>query len=272
MDAQSPRHGRRVAIGLALAMLTAAGPARGASFRSANFAVEAPTAEAARRVGEQAETYRKSIAKAWLGRELAAWPAPCSIRVKLTGGEAGGLTTFDFAGGRVATQRMSVEGRLDRILASALPHEVTHTVFAAHFGGPMPRWADEGASLLSEDRRETDRHDRIAADSLARRAELPLARLFRMEEYPADPSGLMGFYGQGYSVSRFLIQMGGRPRFLRFVRDGEHSGWDAAARAHYGLADVQELDRAWRSWHQLLTAARPAPGPLVVNLADEPGR
>jgi len=30
----------------------------------------------------------------------------------------------------------------------------THTIIAAFFGGPMPRWADEGASLLSEDERE----------------------------------------------------------------------------------------------------------------------
>ena len=40
----------------------------------------------------------------------------------------------------------------------------------------------------------------------------------------------MGFYGQGYSISRFLIEMGGRPRFLRFVRDGTQAGWDAATR------------------------------------------
>ena len=70
----------------------------------------------------------------------------------------------------------------------------------------------------------------------------------------------MGFYGQGYSVSRFLVEMGGRPRFLQFVRDGMHSGWDAAARTHYGLADFRELDRAWRSWHKVdrLGSSRPA--------------
>ena len=34
----------------------------------------------------------------------------------------------------------------------------------------------------------------------------------------------MGFYGQGYSVSRFLVEMGGRPRFLQFVRDGQPVG------------------------------------------------
>src|SRR5271163_1212135 len=188
----------------------------GASFRSTNFAVEAPSRDVAQRVAEQAEACRNSIARAWLGHELAPWSNPCPIKVRLTEGEAGGLTSFGFTRARVTDQRMTVEGRLDRILASALPHEVTHTIFASYFGGPMPRWADEGASLLSEDGRELQRHDEIAADLLARRGEIPLSRLFIIEDYPRD---LMSFYGQGYSVSRFLVEMGGRPRFLRFIRE-----------------------------------------------------
>jgi hypothetical protein len=146
-------------------------------------------------------------------------------------------------------------------MASALPHEITHTIFAAYFGGPMPRWADEGASLLSEDLRERQRQDRIAEDLLGRRGDLPLTRLFVIEEYPSD---LMGFYGQGYSISRFLIEMGGRPRFLHFVRDGIKSGWDAATRTHYGLADVRELDRAWRAWHKVLAQSQPSRDPNAV--------
>lgn len=237
----------------------------GASARTPNFAVEAPTAEAAQAVARHAESCRRTIAQAWLGQELPPWPTPCPIRVKLTAGEAGGLTSFGFDRGRVSDQRMTVEGRLDRILASALPHEVTHTIFAAYFGGPMPRWADEGASLLSEDRRETDRHDQIAAGLLARRGQWPLARLFQIDTYPSDANGLMGFYGQGYSVSRFLIEIGGRPRFLQFVRDGSRTGWDTAARTHYGLADCDELDSAWRSWHTVVAAAHPPADPLVVR-------
>jgi len=140
----------------------------GASFRTPNFVVDAPTREIAKSVAERAETYRGEIAREWLGRELPTWASPCPVRVRITGGEAGGLTSFGFNDGRVTDQSMVVEGRLDRILASALPHEVTHTVFAAFFGGPMPRWADEGASLLSEDDRERQRHDEIAAVELLR--------------------------------------------------------------------------------------------------------
>ena len=242
---------RRVPAWIALALLPAL---TGASHRTTNFVVEATTPEVARQVAEHAEACRVSIAKAWLGRELPAWSTPCPVKVKLTRGEAGGLTSFGFSRGKVSDQSMSVEGRLDRILASSLPHEVTHTIFAAYFGGPMPRWADEGASLLSEDLREHQRHDQIVFDLISRRGNIPLDRLFTVEEYPAD---LMGFYGQGYSISRFLVEMGGRPRFLAFVRDGSRTGWDAAARTHYGLAGVHELDRAWRSWHKVTVENRP---------------
>jgi hypothetical protein len=241
----------------------------GASFRSANFTVDAPSRDAAQSVAERAEACRTSIARAWLGHELPTWHTPCPIRVRLTAGEAGGLTSFGFNQGRVTDQTMTVEGRLDRILASAIPHEVTHTIFASYFGCPMPRWADEGASLLSEDERERLRHDQISVDLVARHGELPLARLFVIEDYPKD---LMSFYGQGYSISRFLIEMGGRPRFLRFVRDGLKDGWDPATRNHYQLPNVRELDRAWRSWHRVVLQAQqtPAPGDTTASVNTAP--
>src|SRR5262249_22810919 len=83
----------------------------GASYRTANFLVEAPTPWAARRVAEHAESCRAAIARAWLGRELPNWSTPCPIRVRLTTGEAGGLTSFGFHQGRVTDQSMTVEGR-----------------------------------------------------------------------------------------------------------------------------------------------------------------
>src|SRR5262249_38028195 len=130
-------------------------------------------------------------------------------------------------------------------------------------GGRVLGGAEGGAALLREDVVERNRHDRISIDLVARHGEMPLSRLFVVEEYPSD---LMGFYGQGYSISRFLIEMGGRPRFLKFVRDGQHSGWDEATKTHYRLADVRELDRAWRSWHTVVAARQTPHDDLVVRV------
>lgn len=265
MDARILRHGVWMMVGM---VAISARTAEAARARTKNFQVDAPTQPAAEAVARQAEGLRKTIARAWLGRELPDWPQPCPVHVKLTAGEAGGVTTFDFAeGGGVRHQEIKVEGRLERILASALPHEITHTIFAAYFGGPMPRWADEGASLLSEDERELSIHDRIVLDLFQRRGEMPLGQLFQVEEYPSD---LLGFYGQGYSVSRFLIEIGGRPRFLRFVKEGMGGSWDAAARRHYGLGNCRELDRAWRSWHKVtLASGKPSKPPLIVRAQSD---
>lgn len=255
MDARrfGPVLARRVVILIAITIVPALGATAG-THRTANFAVEHASADVAKQVANHAEACRVSIARAWLGKELPDWTTPCPIRVKLTRGEAGGLTSFGFHKGKVSDQSMTVEGRLDRILASSLPHEVTHTIFAAYFGAPMPRWADEGASLLSEDVVEHNRHDQIVNALIGRRGQLSLDRLFTVEEYPED---LMSFYGQGYSISRFLVEIGGRPRFLAFVKDGSKTSWDAAARAHYGLAGTRELDRAWRAWHQVAIHDQP---------------
>src|SRR5262249_9227697 len=123
----------------------------GASFRTQNFVVEAPTPEIARRVGEWAEFYRKEKAQQWLGREMPNWTAPCPLTVTVTNRGSGGATTFDYRDDGSYGQQMQIEGSVDRLIASVLPHEVTHTVFAYYFRRPVPRWADEGGAVLSED-------------------------------------------------------------------------------------------------------------------------
>src|SRR5438105_1516135 len=120
----------------------------GAASRTPNFVVEAGNAQVAELVGKWAEYYRKEKAMQWLGHEMPPWSEPCPLRVSVTTGGAGGATSFNFMGGQV-WQTMHIEGPLDRLIASVLPHEITHTVFAHHFRRPVPRWADEGGSVLS---------------------------------------------------------------------------------------------------------------------------
>ncbi len=216
--------------------------AQGAVHRTQNFTVEAATPQIAEQVGKYAEHYRKEKAMLWLGREMPPWPQPCPLKVSVTMGGSGGATSFAFDRGQVLGQHMHIEGTLERLLSSVLPHEVTHTVFAFHFRQPVPRWADEGGSVLSEDDLERRRHDKLVRQVLNTGRAMPLRRLFSLKEYPRD---VMVLYAQGFSVTEFLVSKSSRPAFLNFLADGMRAGWDQAAQAHYGYRSVDELEQAW---------------------------
>src|SRR6185437_14116236 len=115
------------------------------------------------------------------GQEMPTWERPCSLEVKLAFERAGGATSFAFDHDQVLTMDMHIEGSRERVLVSILPHEVTHTVFAHHFRCPLPRWADEGGCVLSEDRVERRRHDMLTRQILDTPGRaIPLRRLFKL--------------------------------------------------------------------------------------------
>jgi hypothetical protein len=215
----------------------------GASYRTPNFLVEAPTPQFAEQVGKWAEYYRKEKAVLWLNKEMPTWGQACPLRVTVTMNGSSGATSFAFDRGAILSIDMHIEGAADRLVASVLPHEITHTVFAFNFREPMPRWADEGGSVLSEDEQERGRHDQLVRQILNTPGRaIPLRRLFTMTKYPPD---VMVLYAQGYSVTNFLVGLGGRPTFLSFIARGMHGDWDGAARTCYHFNSVEELERAW---------------------------
>jgi hypothetical protein len=238
----------------------------GAAYRTPNFTVEAPTPQIAQQVGQAAEYYRKEKAQQWLGREMPNWPEPCPLQVKVTMGGAGGATSFAFDRGQVLSQHMNIEGSLERLLASVLPHEVTHTVFAHYFRTPVPRWADEGGSVLSEDEVERQRHDHLCRQILNTPGRaMPLRRLFALREYPSD---VMVLYAQGFSVTNYLVERSNRAAFLNFVHQGMQEGWDNAVRAHYRHNSIEELEQTWLA-HLRATKQRP-PAQLARNTNPAP--
>ncbi|HZV04511.1 MAG TPA: hypothetical protein VE999_05425 [Gemmataceae bacterium] len=215
----------------------------GASYRTPNFIVEAPDPAFAEQVGKYAEYYRRQKAIEWLNQEMPTWGRPCPLRVTITG-NSGGATEFAFDNGRILSINMHIEGSPDRLLASVLPHEITHTVLAYYFRVPVPRWADEGSSVLSEDERERAVHEQEVRRILQQPGRaIPLRRLFSLMNYPRD---VMVLYAEGYSVANFLVGQSSRSVFLAFVAQGMQGNWDAAVRAHYPpYRSVDELERAW---------------------------
>ncbi|HTU23182.1 MAG TPA: hypothetical protein VMG10_34420 [Gemmataceae bacterium] len=216
----------------------------GASYRTPNFVVEAPDPAFAESVGKWAEYYRRQKAIEWIGQEMPTWGRPCPLRVTVTGGGSGGATEFAFDNGRILSMNMHIEGTPDRLIASVLPHEITHTVLAYYFRTPVPRWADEGGSVLSEDDRERAMHEQTVQQILRTPGRaIPLRRLFNLMQYPRD---VMVLYAEGYSVANFLVSQSSRPVFLHFIAQGMQGDWDAAVRTHYHhYRSVEELERAW---------------------------
>jgi len=231
---------------ISAALLVACFMSLGANHRTRNFLITAPDQEFAVRTGELAEQYRRELAIEWLGHELPPWPQPCPIRVKVGNMGAGGFTKFDFYGTTPRNWTMEIFGPADRVLDAVLPHEVTHTIFATHFGRPLPRWADEGACTTVEHPSERLKQERWLITFLTTNRGIPFNKMFAMTEYPKD---VMPLYSQAYSLSRFLIAQGGRQKYVKYVGDGmEWNNWTAATREHYGFASLSELQTTWLEW------------------------
>ncbi|MFM7206508.1 MAG: hypothetical protein ACKO4T_07570 [Planctomycetaceae bacterium] len=246
--------------------------ARAAGYRTVNFIVEAPTEALARRIGDAAEQYRETLAVEWVGSPLPRWSRPCPITAQVAPHlGAGGATSFVFDRGEVFNWTMTIQGSEERILDSVLPHEITHTIFASHFRRPLPRWADEGACTTVEHPVERSRQHRLLIEFLTTGRGIAFPEMFAMKEYPAD---VLPLYSQGYSLARYLIERGGRHKYVSFVADGlAGENWSAALTKHYGVSSVAQMQHVWLDWVKqgcpappaALAAAVPAPATLAAT-------
>ena len=233
------------ALFVAAIVLCATPPAQAASVRSEHFIVSAPSPQLAQEVCQAAEKYRRDLAIEWLGRELPPWRELCPITVRLAPG-AGGATSFMFDRGVPFGWTMNIQGSRERILDSVLPHEITHTIFATHFGGPLPRWADEGACTTVEHAAERAKQDKFLIEFLRTERGIPFNTMFAMTQYPRD---ILPLYSQGYSLTRFLIHQGGKRKFVEYVGEGMRTNnWTAATKKYYDFASLSDLQVTWVNW------------------------
>ncbi len=219
----------------------------GASYRTPNFVFQTADPQLAEAFGKAAEKHRHDLAIEWTGQAMPNWSQPCVVTVHV--GQhlgAGGATTFMFDHGEVFGWRMNIQGSAERVLDSVLPHEITHMIFASHFRAPLPRWADEGGATSVEHPSERAKHKRMLVQFLQTGRGIAFNQMFAMSEYPAD---VMPLYAQAQSVVDFLIQQGGRRRFVAFLEEGmKDSQWAAAVSRHYGIRDLGTLQNTWLAW------------------------
>ncbi len=249
-------------IAACLSVFLFAATASAANFRTQNFIIQAPDPGLARAVGEAAERYRLELATYWLGKPLPAWPTPCPVRVVAGNMAAQGVTTYQRS--PVRDFQMEVIGTPERILDSVLPHEVTHTVLATHFGRPLPRWADEGICTTVEHESERNKHEVKLREFLASRRGIAMNQLFLLTEYPSD---VLPMYAQGYSVCRFLIEQKDAKTFIAFLSDYmNYPSWTSNVKKHYGYDSLAELQQYWLAW------VSEGSGPVDGYVKSDPNR
>ena len=201
------------------------------------------------------------------------WSRPCPIRAEVAPNlGAGGATSFVFDRGEVFGWDMKIQGSEERVLDSVLPHEVTHTIFASYFRQPLPRWADEGACTTVEHVSERDKQKQMLIGFLRTGHGIAFHDMFAMKEYPAD---VLPLYAQGYSLARFLIDQGGRQKFLDFVGDGmKTENWSDDIKKHYKFENLADLQSQWLEWVKrgspALDGGRPGEM-LAANDKSSPG-
>ena len=229
-----------------------------------NFVVNAPDPQFAQKAAKLAEEYRSSLSQEWLGYEIATWHQRCPITIEI-GPHAGGETSFGFVSGsrdrsvRAVPMdwRMNIFGPPDRVLDAVLPHEITHTIFATHFGRPLPRWADEGACTTVEHESERAKNHQLLMQFLTAKPSrgIPFNRMFTMKQYPHD---ILPLYAQGHSLVRFLIGKKDKRHFVNYIEAGLElergrstvAVWDRVTKEFYGYDNLSELQIAWQSWVQ----------------------
>ncbi len=252
MDARLLRRCLFVAAALSFALAPAVSHGEGVH-ESANFIVHAPTQEMAEQIGQAAEDYRHELAILWLGEPLPGnWSNKCPINVRVGQIGAGGATNFKFSNDEVFGWNMNIQGSMERILDSVLPHEITHTILACHFRQPLPRWADEGAATLVEHECERRRQVMMLNEVVNSSERIPLRELLAMMEYPEDMQQTLLLYAEGYSLAEFLVQQkgdeDGRAIYLSFIATALEKGWEKAFSDHYGFESVQDVEGQWLDW------------------------
>lgn len=241
----------------------------GAGYRTENFLVTASSADVAQQVAETAEAMRRDLAIEWLGSEIDPWQDICPITVNVGSHlGAGGATSFMFENGRPFGWTMTIQGSRERILDSVLPHEITHTIFATHFGRPLPRWADEGACTTVEDISERQKQHDMLYEFLTTHRGIAFNEMFAMTEYPSD---VLPLYSQGYSLARFFIAQGGKRKFMEYVGDGMNwDNWTRATQKHYGFGSLSELQITWLDWVRRGSPALPPQASMIAQQDPPP--
>jgi len=148
--------------------------------------------------------------------------------------------------GEVVVSDTAVVAR-DSAASDILRHELSHIVMHSAVSGPfanLPAWLEEGVAVYGQSK---PLPDMVSALDAAIKSNRPFTiRSLSSATVGASGSSVGLFYGQSYSVVRFLIDTYGEDKFrelLAAFRDGSRT--DDALMKAYGF-DQDGLENAWR--------------------------
>jgi hypothetical protein len=224
-------------------------------YETANFRVFHRDASLAEAAAQAAEATRTVQAKNWHSPYSdRPWSPPCELYLYPDGKtfaqatkqpeNSPGFSTMISNGNHIVTRRMSLRADHPQLLASIVPHEVTHVVLADLFTTEqIPRWADEGLAVLAEPKRQQHLRWAELEEPLSAGRLFALSRLMAMD-YP-DAKDWSLYYAQSVSLTHFLVELDTPERFIHFVQDSHKRGIEAALRDNYRMRGFPELQERW---------------------------
>ncbi len=236
--------------------LAASSIASGATVRSsANFTVLAPNDRLADMVVVRAETFRSRIGAAWLGEPLPAARTPAAIFIEIDPSRSFARSLLDSGGDRHLVWLVGTEEAVTKYL---LAHEVAHVVLASRFGDRMPVWATEGIASRYDNVRRHARREQVLRGFVEIDSWPHLDQLFE------KPIRQPWQYAAAVSVTEYLVQQGGRQKFIEFISDSQTLGCDLALDRHYGIRSTAQLQE---DWQRAVSTSEPPlrPTPLVAT-------
>ncbi len=223
------------------------------------------------RVARAAEQVRLTEYQKWSGSAAEEWDGKCAVYLyanhalyskKTKQDGAGAHFSPRMEGGMVYRRSVHLPCDVAGLFEDVLPHEVTHSVIASVLNGRAPRWADEGMAVLAESPASLKKWHQRLAKSHEQNDLFGPDVLMRTEEPEHIRSA--EYYAQSMSLVEFFVAAKGRREFIRFLRDSDRVGYEAALKKHYGITSFAELNRRWLAF-AFTTRAQPA-------VAAQPGR
>ena len=209
---------------------------------SPRFIVYAPTQRLADKAVGDADAFADQVAADWQFAGLPGSAPPDENRT----------TIFIEVDAAISLARTRISPRGDHLMwltgseravtDHLLHHEVAHTVMASRFGGRMPIWANEGiASGYDNPRRHAIRRQKLvgfaAIDSWP-----------QLDELFEKPIRQQWQYAAAVSLTEFLVDRGGRKRFVAFVERAEKVGHADALLDFYKIESVDHLQAQWQRY------------------------